>query len=305
VRWLAPLIVVLLAAKPGIDPTLLPVKEKGFGLAAKYPDDRGTAKDKRVVFSEDFEKDGLAKRWNSVKSLPGSISIATEKANVRGGRRSLRIDYKRGKGTGGHLYRMLSPGHDKLHFRFLVKFPKGHGYVHHFVHLTGYRPPTPWPQGGAGTRPKGDERFSTGIDIFGDWGRTKAPGRWGFYSYWSEMKGGRDGKYWGNEPKGGKRIEVVTDRWISVEFMVRMNEVGKANGEQAFWIDGKPGGRWGGYRWRTHEKLRINGVWLLYYLTDDAIRRNKGKPKDEHVFFDDVVVATEYIGPVKTRRGKK
>ena len=81
-----------------------------------------------------------------------------------------------------------------------------------------------------------------------------------------------------------------------------MNEVGKADGEQTFWIDGKCAGRWGGYRWRKDPGLRANAVWLLYYITDDAVRRSKGKPKDEHVLFDDVVVATEYIGPMKKPR---
>ena len=166
---------------------------------------------------------------------------------------------------------------------------------------TGYNPPTPWPQGGAGDRPRGDERFSTGIDLFGDWGRTEPPGRWGLYTYWCEMKGSPN-KYWGNEPRSGEKFLARTDRWTCVEFMIRCNTVGKPDGEQAFWIDGEPAGRWTGYRWRTDEKLKINGVWLLYYMTDGATRRNRGKRNDEHIFFDDIVVATEYIGPKKTAR---
>ena len=73
----------------------------------------------------------------------------------------------------------------------------------------------------------------------------------------------------------------------------------------AFWIDGRCAGRWGGYMWRKDPKLLINGVWLLYYLTDDAIRRSKGEPKDEHVLIDHVVVATEYVGPMKTKKKRK
>ena len=127
------------------------------------------------------------------------------------------------------------------------------------------------------------------------------PGRWGLYTYWCEMKGSPN-KYWGNEPRSGEKFLARTDRWTCVEFMIRCNTVGKPDGEQAFWIDGEPAGRWTGYRWRTDEKLKINGVWLLYYMTDGATRRNRGKRNDEHIFFDDIVVATEYIGPKKTAR---
>jgi hypothetical protein len=116
------------------------------------------------------------------------------------------------------------------------------------------------------------------------------------------MKGSRDGKFWGNEPKGGRRVPVTADRWTCVEMMLRVNEVGKANGEQAFWIDGKCAGRWGGYRWRTDERLLVNAVWLLYYVTEGAVERNRAEPKAQHVLFDDVVAATEYIGPCRRDR---
>jgi hypothetical protein len=117
--------------------------------------------------------------------------------------------------------------------------------------------------------------------------------------------------------------------------MVKMNEVSEANGEMALWIDGKqvshlgagfPRGKWvfdkfypgqsgdgvrwnqakgdrelfatavdgdpfEGFRFRTAEPLKINFLWLYVYIT-------KGTPGHmNHVWFDDVVVATQYIGP--------
>jgi hypothetical protein len=275
---------------------LLPTEKQGKGLAAKFPGDKGIARHESVIFADGFERDDLAKVWSEVKRMPGQVSYSTSEAEVHTGKRAIRIDRKPGENNGGHLYKLLPKGEDRLHLRFYVKFPKDHGYVHHFVHLCGYRPGTKWPQGGAGDRPKGDERFSTGIDLYGDWGRIKPPGRWGLYSYWCEMQGSR-GKFWGNEPKGGKQVPVTRDRWISVEVMMKMNTVGEQDGEQAFWIDGKCAGRWGGYRWHTNEELKVNAVWLLYYITDEAVRRQQGEPKPEHVFFDDIVVAREYIGP--------
>ena len=32
---------------------------------------------------------------------------------------------------------------------------------------------------------------------------------------------------------------VVKDKWICLEVMVKMNDVGDSNGEQAYWLDGK------------------------------------------------------------------
>ena len=72
--------------------------------------------------------------------------------------------------------------------RFYVKFPDPAGYVHHFVHLGGYDPSTRWPQGGAGERPRGDERVTVGIEPFGRNGTRPPPGEWNFYAYWHEMK---------------------------------------------------------------------------------------------------------------------
>lgn len=284
-------------------PRLVATAHEGAGLAKKYPGDVGIEKDPRVLFVERFEDDALAERWHDRQKHPGSLSFCSDPADVHGGKRSLRVDYTPGENTGGHLYRKLDAGHEKLFLRFYVKFPEGHGYVHHFVQLSGYFPPTPWPQGGAGLRPKGNDSFTTTLDIYGDWGRTKPPGRWGFYSYWCEMKKAPDGKYWGNEPKPKRPILAATDRWVCAELMLKCNTVGKADGEQAFWIDGVCGGHWTGYRWRTDERLAINSIWLKYYVTKGAVERSRGKVRPEHVFFDDVVLATEYIGPAK--RAKK
>ncbi|MHC4607830.1 MAG: hypothetical protein ACYTAF_13030, partial [Planctomycetota bacterium] len=185
---------------------------------------------------------------------------------------------------------------------------KEHGYIHHFVHLTGYNPPTRWPQGGAGERPKGDERFSTGIEPWGDWGRHPPPGAWHFYTYWCEMKAAPDGKYWGNGFGPEKPVPVVRDKWICVEIMLKCNSApGRKDGEQALWIDGKKIGSWSGIRWRKDKKLKVNGLWMLYYITPNAARQNKVEDprKVNRVRFDEIVVSKSYIGPLKKKKKPK
>ena len=82
--------------------------------------------------------------------------------------------------------------------------------------------------------------------------------------------------------------------------MVKTNDSPSAkNGEQAFWIDGRAGARFDGLRWRTHPRLKVNGLWLLVHATEAAAKA-KGSTEPVSaltVLFDDVVMATEYIGP--------
>jgi hypothetical protein len=266
-------------------------------LADAFPGDRGIAKDKRVLLHEDFESAEWHKRWSNVKGLGKQTVVQGEVAHA--GKRAVRITATRDENTGGHLYRMLKTGAETLHLRFYVRFEKEHGFVHHFVHLCGYHPATPWPQGGAGVRPDGGKRFSTGIEPTGVWGRFEPPGVWNFYSYWCEMNPARDGKYWGNVVRPRPDRKVARDRWICVEVMLKCNDLGKRNGEQALWLDGKPAGRWSGYRWRTISDLKVNAVWMLYYITGNESRQNRvASPRRRSVvWFDDIVAATTYVGP--------
>jgi len=289
------------------------------GLAQKYPGDVGIVHDPSVVFVEGFEAgslDAIEARWESVKNLE-SMSLSTDVPQGSHGMHSLLMTHVGGQDTGAHLYRRLLPGYDKLHVRFYVKFDSDCAPIHHFVHVGGYHPSPPWPQGGAGVRPSGDERFSTGVEPFGDqW-------RWDFYSYWMAMRSSPDEHSWGHDFINDEALKVERGRWICVELMMKMNEpVTQSNGEQALWIDGKPWtkdgqlvshlgqgfpkGRWvwdsfladprgepfEGFRWRKNEELKLNFLWLLLYIT-------KSPPGHvSNVWFDDVVVARQYIGPI-------
>lgn len=289
------------------------------GLARKYPGDVGLAGDPNVIFVEDFERESLDEvtaRWESVRSAE-IMSLATDVPETSFGARSLLMTHVGGRSTGGHLYRRLLPGYDQLFVRFYVKFDVDCAPIHHFVHLGGYHPATPWPQGGAGTRPRGDARFSTGVEPFGDkW-------RWDFYSYWMGMRSAPGGRSWGNDFINDPALQVARGRWICVELMMKMNDpVEAGNGEQALWIDGKPWrkdgqlvshlgegfprGRWvwdsflpdsngtpfEGFRWRSSEELELNFLWLLLYVTQTPTGHVS------RVWFDDIVVARQYIGPI-------
>jgi len=310
---------------------------EGSGLAAKYPGDRGIESDPQVVFAEGFEQgsaEKLRESWDSVSS-PEIMSFSDHTPEGSAGRRSLLMSHVGGKGTGGHLYKSLPRGFDRLYLRFYVKFDPNCNPIHHFVHLGGYHPPTPWPQGGAGTRPAGNDRFSTGVEPHGDaW-------VWDYYTYWMEMRGSPPrGQTWGNSFIRDPDLRVERGKWVCVEVMMKMNDVGDSNGEMALWIDGRlvshlgkgfPKGKWiydkflpgsggegvrwndqtgggevtnvpvggqpfDGFRWRTTEDLKLNYLWLLLYIT----RAPEGHVSK--VWFDHVVLAKEYVGPIHRPR---
>ncbi len=297
---------------------------RSAGLAAKYIGDKGLASDPAVVFAEDFEEgslDAVCKRWESIENR-GIMSLAADIPPGSGGARSLLMTHVGGKSNGGHLYRRLLPGYDKLYVRFYVKFDPDCAPIHHFVHLGGYNPPTPWPQGGAGLRPAGNDRFTTGVEPYGkQW-------RWDFYSYWMDMRSSPDQKSWGHDFINDPVLKAERGRWTCVELMMKMNDPAtQSNGEQALWIGGKPWekdeqvisylgqgfprGKWTwdsfhpdpngtpfeGFRWRSTEDLKLNFLWLLLYITD-APAGHISK-----VWFDDFVVAREYIGPIRPLAG--
>jgi hypothetical protein len=303
--------------------------QTGPGLAVEYPGDRGIVRDARVLFAEDFETGTLeevSRRWGEMSNKDGKpMSLVDEGPPGSPGRRALRITADLASNTGGHLYTRLPREVDRAHARFYVKFLGPHSYVHHFVTLGGYHPSTRWPQGGAGERPRGDDRVTVGIEPTGDHGRFAPPGIWNFYAYWHEMKQSADGRYWGNSLKPASPALVPRDRWQCVEVMLKLNSTpADPDGELALWLDGYPiarfarGSRRGawtgmgfvlddgreqfeGFRWRSSLDLKLNFFWLLHYVTINAARQNRldSPEPTNRVLFDHIVLATQYIGPLQ------
>lgn len=297
---LAALAALVIAANTAVSAQKSPPGPEKGGLASLYPGDEGIERDPRVLFVDDFETGTVSQigaRWGSI-SRKENIGLSNDIHANSPGNKSIHIS------KNGHLF-THTKGVDTMYTRFYVKFHEEIGYIHHFVHLVADRTPTPWPKGGAGETPPGDAKFSTGIEPTGRWGKFPPPGVWNFYTYWHEMK-----TKWGSVFNGRQEL-IQPGRWYCVEVMLKANSAPeKSDGVQAFWVDGELYGKFDGFRWRTTDKLKINSFWLLFYNTDQPARHNKD-PRPEsrvmEVWFDDVVIATEYIGPVKGRPkgGKK
>jgi hypothetical protein len=284
------------------------------GLAARYPRDVGIERDPDVVMTEMFERGSVsevAAAWSSSQNTAG-MSLVSDVPAGSGGTRSLLMTAVGGTNTGGQLYKKLTPGHEQIYFRYYIKYGSAGTYHHTGGWLGGYNPPTDWSQGGAGEKPTGTDRFQIGAEP------ANAALRFDLYTYWMNMRPSPSGDYWGNTFIQDPAIVVRTDRWMCVEVMVKMNTpVSSNSGEMALWIDGvqiihlregAPLGRWNanmffpdpsgvpfeGFRWRSVDLLNLNWIWLLYYTT--------GNPAGlvGRVWFDHVVVAKKYIGPLST-----
>ena len=270
----------------------------GLGFASKFGWDKDLGRDSRVLFFEDFETAEFRQRWGDVRDDEGEvlerIEVPLNSPDV--GNHALQITSNLEKNTGGGLT-VWFESRPKLFIRFYVKFDKDCDYIHHFCTLranVANRGRDAWSGfGGAGVRPDGTERFSTAIEPFGDWGKLTPPGKWNFYSYWYEMSASPDGKYWGNAFRPQTQPLIPRDQWICVEMMLTHNTPGQPDCEQAFWIDGKLVGHWTGIPWRKIEQLKANAFTLESYVTDRWT-----KQKMNRVWFDQVVIASEYIGPM-------
>lgn len=282
------------------------------GIAAEYPDDDGISEHPSVILHEDFEHadmDVLDERYSTIKN-PDGIEFVDEVAPGSPGDRSVRMRSIGDEDTGAYLYRELLETYDRLHLRYYVRHVHGYSYHHTAGRLGGYNPSTAWPQGGAGVQPDGDDRITVRAESVDD--------DYGFdlYAYWMEMRSFPDEMHWGNTFLRGQRPTVPDGDWMAVELMVELNDpVDERNGELALWLDGEqiihlrpgePTGEWTwghftpdpdgepfeGLRWRNDPDLGLSFVQLEHYVT------GHDPGEESFVWFNDMVLATEYIGPI-------
>lgn len=301
------------------------------GLAARYPGDKGIDKDSRVLFATGFE-DGF-EGWTRTNAK--ICTLVKDPALAHSGATMCQATATRGQDAGGEISRRFAEGVDQLYLRFYCKFDKDTCWPHHFVKI---RALAPGFDGNAGKAPPGDKGFWTGIEpLRGTW---RLYTYWHKMRGWNNPVEGStsnddgtpntgENDFYGNSFTPDGQPPVERDRWICVEAMMKANTVGKSDGEMTFWIDGRKTGHYGpgdpvgswvrnvyvtsgpnakkpspfqGFDFRSDPKLQINEVALLWYVSEEYAA--KGTATRNIVYFDDVVVATSYIGPM-TNKAKR
>ncbi len=292
------------------------------GIAKNYLHDKNIQSNPAVIFASGFEN-GF-EGWTAYNEKISEI-ITDPKAAFSGSK-VLKSTATRGVNTGGDVDYKIVPGQDQIYVRFYTKLDENTVIPHHFVKIRAIKEGF-WPN--AGQKPPGDKAFWTGIEPLPDH-------TWNLYTYWHDMHSwqsregkpdGRPNPYFGNVFRVPGQEPLKKGEWICVEAMMKANTPGQNDGEQAFWINGvkighwkkgEPMGEWRndrfviggdnpkpfeGYNWRTAEDVKINMIKLQWYISKEHMERKKATQDDNSVFFDNVVVATEYIGLMYDEKG--
>jgi hypothetical protein len=278
------------------------------GIAASYPQDIDIGTDGRVVWVEDFEEASIANLTARYTDFSNSAVMSFQSnipADAVPGSQSVR--FTEGAGSTPHLWKEFSGStYDQLFLRYYVRYITGVTYDgHSSVWLMGMDPLQgyPFPQAGTcnidGRQIASYEPVASGFDA---------------YLYWPAMHESSPGECYGNDIFGVNSF-LSRDVWHSVEVMVKLNSSPYSttnDGEYAVWVDGVkvghygegfPTGSWSGdsftpgggtpfegFRWRVSEDPYLNVIWIQNYLPNTG--------SNGHLDYDQLVVATEYIGPL-------
>lgn len=286
---------------------------EGDGLAAKYPGDAGIERDPAVVFAdgfEDIEDDAIAegtrkqkgKKWDSTFNR---LVITREPENVHSGRQAVEITHT--QPANHNAVRKFGEGYDTLFVRYYMKYLTNFPGCHHtgMLILAGAPGVTLEMGSATGVVPNGRSHFVALVDTLppGKDSGGLPPGNMNIYCYHMDQ-----GRKWGDLffPTGEvvppenewlfatgfvprPNLNVERGRWYCYELMVAANTVGKRDGRVAFWVDGKLGGDFPNLRFRDTEALKPNHAIICVHSS--STRPNMT------LWYDDVVVATSYIGP--------
>lgn len=286
------------------------------GIAAQYPGDVGLERDSAVILFENFDRASigdLAAVWTLTMNQNGMALVSDVPAGIEGGSA---LEQFQSSG----LYQELPLGYDELYLRYYVKYEalgSSNPYRHTGLVLGGWTPLNGFLKGYSDFVPEGDEWFAAYFE-------PREGHRLDFYNYWPGMVpwgalvsppaiNPDTGSYYaaGNGMIGSEEVRFIPDEWMCIEYRILLNDpVNAANGELTLWINGElvadfgpghplveldgtdliidpDGAPFGGLQWRSDPALRLNYIWLNHYPDVQST-----------VQFDQLVVATKYVGPI-------
>jgi hypothetical protein len=281
------------------------------GIAARHPGDVGIGADPAVIFADDFEgyaqSSDLNKRWDAVYQNQ-YVRIATEANNVYAGKQALEFTLpQQNAELSDATDKVLSPEHDVLFLRYYGKFQPPYDVIgsshngssisaHYFIN--GMATP--------GVPANGTNKFLANLEDWRGDAATQSPGPLNIYIYHPEQR-----SMWGDHffptgivlpysamaysfgPDFVKRPDVTPelDRWYCYEYMVKANTPGQRDGRITFWLDGALVADFPNLRLRDIDTLKIDRFGLSFHIGSNP----NGETKK---WYDNVVAATSYIGPV-------
>lgn len=268
-----------------------------LGLAANYKQDVQINEDPSVLFSHGFENLLWLKDWSdySLGSSASTVDQDNSEAFEPLQGKALKVTLPQGDNMGLDLrYNFADEGQaepEEIYFRYYLRFASSWAPTADGGKLPGI----------AGTYGKAG------------WGMRKSDGlngwsaRGGFerrpadplfvnltainnYGYHADMVAPSGDRWsWLQSP----RSLLKNNQWYSVEQYVRLNTPGKADGVLKAWVDGYLVLDKTDIAFRHSHSLKIETIWLDVYHGGIT-----PSPADMALYIDNVVVATEYIGPM-------
>lgn len=300
----AAVVLLVCGAIPAL--ALEPLPERDSGIAARYPDDAQIASDPAVLFADDFESyptaSNLTSKWDSVFQL-ANMRIASETDNRYAGLRALEITIPSGSAeVSNELRKRLSPMRDTVFIRAYTKFGASNSVIgssHNNLWLSAnYSTP--------GVPADGKNKFLVVNDAYRDSTSVANPGEMSVYIYHPEQRS-EWGDYWfpdgrvipfdrvpgdfGDDFVSRSDFVPKLNQWYSLEMMVKANTPGQRDGRIALWVDGVLIADWMNVRLRDLSTLKMDLASLTFHV-------NASRAAPLTKYFDNVVIATSYIGPL-------
>ena len=241
-------------------------------------------------------------------NIYGTLRVNRNLSHVHSGRQSIQISHPTPRTHGADIELAVQ---DTLFVRYYMKFQATFPGSHHTGMVIRGGEAGSLLDNPTGTRPNGTNHFVATFDHLSpmqEWGSAENDNSPGYsYNYLYHMD--QVSEYGdillpiGRENGGGLFDEAFVprsnfvperDRWYGFEPMVQVNTPGVKNGRLALWVDGELIADHPHRRFRTVDTIQARVV----SLSSNSSRIDPNKT----IWYDDIVVATEYIGPMTDSR---
>ncbi|MBD3344976.1 MAG: DNRLRE domain-containing protein, partial [Chitinivibrionales bacterium] len=269
-----------------------------IGLAAQYPNDSGIQDHADVYFFCNFESANWQDEWSSVSPSGNYTRLDSDPANnfepFMGN--AVRARLNEGNNYGGSIiYKFqqeTGSEPEEIYWRYYMRFGENWNPTVSGGKLPGIS--GTYGVAGWGGRPvHGDDGWSAR----GNFGTQLSPDNplrkknpIGYYCYHLDMEGDY-GHTW--RWQIGYRGYLENNRWYCIEQYVKMNDPDQHNGILRGWVDGFLAFEKTDLSFRTVNTLKVEQVWMNLYHGGSAV-----SPVNMDQYYDNVVIAKQYIGPV-------
>ena len=280
------------------------------GIASRHPGDVGIGADSDVLYADDFESyaddTGLDANWND--GVYGNVRIATEAANVFAGAKALEFTVPmQDAELSNTVARRVSPEQDVVFLRYYSRYDptfdvlgsshNGGGISAHY-YMSGMATP--------GVPADGMNKFLIEFEAWRGEAADPNPGSLNVYIYHPAQRDVYGDHFFPHGevlpitsipgdfgPDFIPRTNLVPERgrWYSYEVMLLANTPGMRDGRVAFWVDGVLAADFRNLRLRDIASLKIDRFNLSLHIGSNTAGVTRK-------YYDNVVAATSYIGPV-------